>query len=154
MHARNSLVAGLFLLLGLLGMLTSIGYGVGAVDNPSPGMYPAVLSALLAVLALWLLVSSLRTKTGTEVDSLGGIIPDRSAMARFTGVILAIFAFAILLEWLGFIFTSFIFTATLFLIGTPTRPALAMLLTTLTVAFAYVLFVVVLRVPFPHGVWG
>ena len=153
MNVRASLIPGFLLSLGLWSMYVSIGYDLGTLGNPGPGLYPTVLSALLVVLVLPLLRSSLLKDADTEAVT-DIVFVDRSAVARFTAVTLSIAGFAVFLSSLGFLLTSLVFSAMLFWIGTPRRPVLVLLLTGLTVAFAYALFVIALRVPFPHGVWG
>ena len=60
------------LVLGLAISVVSWGYGFGSLKQPGPGLYPFFVGAAIAVFSLFILISELRSGTGTSpLDKAG-----------------------------------------------------------------------------------
>lgn len=101
---KRDLVGGFgFLLLALVGVEESLRLPLGSWQRPAPGLFPLLLSLVLAGMALALLLVALGTHATAP--------PGRSSAARPTRVwwtIVSLLAFYALLERLGFLITSFL----------------------------------------------
>ena len=64
----------LMLVLGIVIAVTSWGYGFGKFARPGPGLYPFFLGLAIAVFALFLLISELRSGTGKPVLDKEGAV--------------------------------------------------------------------------------
>lgn len=51
------------LVLGIAIVVVSLGYGFGSLARPGPGLYPAVIGAAIAISALFILISDLRSES-------------------------------------------------------------------------------------------
>lgn len=54
----------LLLVLGIAIVVVSLGYGVGSLSRPGPGLYPVFLGAAIATSAFFILISNLRSDPG------------------------------------------------------------------------------------------
>lgn len=64
----------LMLVLGVVISVVSWGYGFGKFARPGPGLYPFFLGLAIAVFALFILISELRSGTGKPVLDKGGAV--------------------------------------------------------------------------------
>ena len=55
----------LLLVLGIAIVVVSLGYGLGSLGRPGPGLYPVFIGAAISIFALFILISELRSKTST-----------------------------------------------------------------------------------------
>ena len=51
------------LVLGITIVVVCLGYGLGSLGRPGPGLYPAFLGAAISVFAFFILISELRSAT-------------------------------------------------------------------------------------------
>jgi putative tricarboxylic transport membrane protein len=120
-------------------------FPLGNLKSIGPGFFPLVLAALLGLLSLGLLVSSLAGREEKEPAKW----PDR--WAGIVIVLAALFAYGFLLKFLGFSLSTFLFSLALLKYGypkgwwTPLGGALA------TTFFTLVVFKYWLGTPFPAG---
>jgi putative tricarboxylic transport membrane protein len=99
-------------LSGLAGLLVAavLGYQAARLPyytriGPGPGFFPRWLCAILALLSLVILVRATRSR-----DPAAGIeLPDRPAVLRIVGVVVALFAVAFATTTLGFRLTMLTF---------------------------------------------
>lgn len=57
----------LMLVLGIVIAVISLGYGFGSFGRPGPGLYPFFIGAAIAIFALFILISELRSDTAKPV---------------------------------------------------------------------------------------
>ena len=129
----------------------SLKYPVGGIAKPGPGLYPLGLGLLLMFLSLVLLAQDL--KAGWSKGGAAGLTVSRKLkkVGYVIGVLIAaIFVF----EWAGYLVTIFSFMFLLTLAGGVQRWKKGLVISILTVAGVYVVFVVLLEQELPHGFFG
>jgi putative tricarboxylic transport membrane protein len=154
MERKSTSVAIALLVLAAWTLVDSARYGIGSFVAPGPGLFPFLLAGVLCVVSVVLLIHQ-RTRPGGDDGSDGSsIATDRRGVNTFWQVAAILFAYALLLESLGFALSSFICMSALFKAGNSWRWAAASVAAASLVAIAYALFVVVLNVPLPRGYWA
>jgi len=129
------------LALGLAGAWLAYGYGLGTLRRPGPGLWPFIVSCLIVVLAVMLLVVG-RHLDDTEKFTRSSILVAVGA-ATFValGVLLPVIGFEIPAVLLGIVWLRF-------LGGESWRSTIV--ISVLTTAAFYGLFLYALSVPLPH----
>jgi len=124
--------------------------GIRGFHNPGPGLTPFVLGLLLFLVSLYVLIISLLKKGGD--DETPGEGQSRTNYGKIGLVLVALFAYAFLLERLGFLITTWIFLFLLFRsVGNRWVTALvASISTVLATYFVFTFF----GVRFPPGILG
>lgn len=134
--------------LGLLVMILSYRLGLGGLHNPGPGLMPFLLGFFLCVIAVYFLltfISRKQIREGAADAEQGGI-----HVWRLWLVLASLFAYALLLEPLGFLVTTFLVLVILFR-TLDNRWSTILIASLLTALIAYVLFRY-LGVQFPKGI--
>jgi putative tricarboxylic transport membrane protein len=148
---RGRLIACVCLLaIFVAALVTSLDYSLTDALGPGPGFFPFWLSLIGAGLTLAILVQDVRSP-----DTSGEpLLPDRPAMLRGAGVLIALALVAALLEPLGFRLTMLVFIAgLLFWLGARSPTAIA--LTAAAGSFGvFHVFYYWLKVPLPIGALG
>jgi hypothetical protein len=112
--------------------------------GPGPGFLPYWLGVVLAVLALFLIISAVRGRL-------------RSADSRTSRALLAVAGMAVIvaaMELLGF-FTSFALLTFFLVYGIERRPLARAITAAAALALAFfILFRILLPIPLPAGAWG
>jgi putative tricarboxylic transport membrane protein len=135
-----------FVLFSLYVCFESWRLGIGSFFRPGAGFFPFYSGAVLGLLSLILGFLAFRGKM-EEAESW-------TDMGNTVTVSLAVLGFALLLTWLGFVITTFIFI--LFLLRAVERRALLFSAGTalfISAAF-YVVFALWLKAQFPAGILG
>lgn len=129
------------LVLGLGGAILAYGYGLGSLRKPGPGLWPFVVSLLIAILALVLLATG-RKLADSEAFTRASVLP-AIGIVTFIGL-------AVLMPVVGFEIPSLLLCAIWlrFLGGESWRSTV--LVSIGTVAAFYFLFLYGLRIPLPH----
>jgi putative tricarboxylic transport membrane protein len=129
------------LALGLTGAVLAYGYGLGTLKRPGAGLWPFVISMLIVTLSLLLLVIGRHLQDAEKFtrSSLLVII----GLATFVGI-------AVLLPIIGFEIPSLLLCVVWlkFLGGESWRSTV--IVSVVTVAAFYLLFLYGLRIPLPH----
>jgi hypothetical protein len=148
----KGLLSAVWILIGILVTVESFRLGIGRIEKPGPGMMPFLLGIILVLLSLRLLLSDTLRKGG------GGKTGETSIWAgvnfwRMGGVMLSLVGYGILLEKLGFALTTACSLFVLFKFVGSEGWRRALILTCLTVIFAHLLFVTLLRMEMPSFPW-
>lgn len=127
--------------IGVGGGMLSFAYGLGSLSEPGPGLWPLVVSAVIAVLSAVLLVAG-RGLTDSEAFT-------RSSLLAIAGMV-SFVAFGLLLPLTGFEIPALALCVIWlkFLGGEGWRNTVVISVVTVT-AF-YLLFLYGLRIPLPH----
>ena len=120
---------------------------IGNLRQPGPGFFPNLIAVILIVLSLILLMAG-----DKKIDKNPFIA--RQSGRRLLPVFLALLGYFFLLEFLGFVATSFLFMAVLFMTVTIQKWYRALLWALVTTGFAYLIFEVLLKSNLPKGVLG
>lgn len=127
--------------IGLAGAVMAWGYGLGSLHEPGPGLWPFVVSVVIAALSAVLLVVG-RGLTDSEAFTRSSVLP-------VVGVITFV-AFAFLMPLIGFEIPALVLSVIWlkFLGGETWRSTV--IVSIVTVAAFYFLFLYGLRIPLPH----
>jgi putative tricarboxylic transport membrane protein len=127
--------------IGIGGAVLAYGYGLGSFHEPGPGLWPFVVSVLIAALSAILLVVG-RGLTDSEAFT-------RSSLLPVVGV-LTFVAFGLLMPVSGFEIPALLLCVIWlkFLGGESWRSTA--IISVVTVAAFYLLFLYGLRIPLPH----
>jgi putative tricarboxylic transport membrane protein len=140
----------LLILFGALFCRSSLHIGIGSIGAPGPGLIPFGTGALLILFSLGTIVEMIVTKRAEA----GGRTPLFSG--RRWGVVLAVlaslFAYALVLNFLGFLATTFLVLTLLFKIPGQQSWKGALGAAALTTASTYALFVYALQCSLPSGI--
>ncbi len=118
----------------------------GSFRAPGPGFFPYCLGLILMGLSLVVLVQGVRKKAGLPET---GLRRDKVSIA-----LAAIFAYALVLDFLGYLLSSFILMSVLIRITVKKAWWFAPVLACLISLASYILFKVWLKVLLPAGFWG
>lgn len=133
--------AAMGIVIGVGGAILSHGYGLGSLREPGPGMWPFVVSVLIAVLSVVLLVTG-RGLTDSEAFTRSSVLP-------IVGVV-TFAAFGLLMPLVGFEIPALALCVIWlkFLGGENWRNTVV--ISVVTVAAFYLLFLYGLRISLPH----
>jgi putative tricarboxylic transport membrane protein len=152
MKKENLIIALTIEGIGIWMIIGSCGLGIQTLNNPGAGYFPFILSILLCLLGLPVLIGSLRNfvhaEVGEKAEGLKHVI-----LTKIGPIIASLVAYAVLLDILGSLITFFLLSWLLFWIANPRRWLFVTGLSTLVVAACYLIFIVLLQVPFPRGIW-
>jgi putative tricarboxylic transport membrane protein len=129
------------LAVGVAGVVLSYGYGLGSPRNPGAGLWPFIISVVIVALSLALLVGG-RHLTDSERFTASSVLP-------VVGL-LTFLAFGFLLPVIGFEIPALLLCVVWlrFLGGESWRSTIVV--SVVTVAFFYALFLHALSIPLPH----
>jgi putative tricarboxylic transport membrane protein len=127
--------------VGIGGAVLAYGYGLGSLREPGPGLWPFVVSVLIAALSTILLVVG-RDLTDSEAFTRSSVLP-------VIGIVTFV-AFGLLMPLTGFEMPALLLCVVWlkFLGGESWRNTVV--ISVVTVAAFYVLFLYGLRIPLPH----
>jgi putative tricarboxylic transport membrane protein len=98
--------------LGIFILIQSYGMGLGALGSPGAGLMPFLVGALLVVFSLFSLLRRLYGKG--DLKGLPAASKERPQLRRIGIVLGGLVGYALLLERLGYLVTSFLMLAILF----------------------------------------
>jgi putative tricarboxylic transport membrane protein len=138
----------LYLLLAILLIEESWRLGVGELRKPGSGLFPLLIGMFLLIVSFLLF---LQTRSHGTTDKEG------TEKVRYRNILLcisALYAFILVLEWLGFIVSTFFLI--LFLLKAIEHKGWRLAITTalLTAAVSYAFFGIALRAALPRGILG
>jgi putative tricarboxylic transport membrane protein len=138
------------IIIGILFCVASLRMGIGKVNAPGPGLIPFGAGALLILFSLATIFEAHFGKKAKERDHLFRGKRWRTALL----VLITLFAYALVLDVLGFILTSFLTLMVLFKISERQSWKTALGASVLTTGFSYFLFDSLLKCTFPRGFLG
>lgn len=139
----------MFLLFVLVVGSEAVTYNLGQnIRTVGPGFFPVVLLGILGLLSVALLVTALKDWP----KELRATWP--SHFQPLLLVVGAIVAYALVLPWLGFLITTFLFSIVMFRFGYPHKWLLPLVGAAVTSLAAMLVFEVWLNTQFPPGLLG
>ncbi len=143
--------------VALFSYTTTLPVRAGAPAAMSAGFYPKMLSVLLGVLSLLMMRSSLKVVPVPEdcppPVKKAPLYKTKGGLNMFLTLALLV-VYPLILEHLGFAFAAFLFLAIMLVILTdePKKHMIRIMVTTLLLTIVmYVIFKIILRIPFPTG---
>ncbi|HBE46349.1 conserved membrane hypothetical protein [uncultured spirochete] len=141
------------LFLGLIGIALLIGVYILSESFPEPheaqlgaSVFPRIVSALLAVVGIFIALQSLKKKSNAELHI------ENAKMVFFTFFILLLYG--LLVKKAGFLILTPVFIAVLLNIMKYSTIIINLLTSILTTAGIYLVFKIFLSVPLPEGILG
>jgi len=140
------------LLLGMGFAVEAHKLKLGRISRPDPGFFPFWLAVAFIILAglLFIQVYRKRADSGSSESSLW----DGAKWTKVLFSLLAMLGYALVLERLGYLLTTFILMSLLFRQVGSRSWRITILGSIGTSFFTYVLFKVWLQVQLPGGLWG
>ena len=148
MPKYNRLSALFFILFSLFVCQQSMGYGLGSLRHPGPGLMAFGAGAGVGVLALVILVQSMMSK-----ESQGGDVGEKRTLRKgmFLLICVSLFTYTIAVSWLGFLLSTFAFIVFLLRLIEPERWWRTVTKAILITIGDYLVFVVWLELKLPKG---
>ena len=152
MNLRKSNIAVALLLAGLAGwlFLQANKLNFGTMRVPQTAFFPKVLASLLLVFTVLLLVQSLRERESSERSEK--IEPE--GWFRIGATLATLIGFAFVLEWLGFLLSTFLLMVLLLRAIEPQNWLRVLAIALATSVSAYLIFAWLLNIPLPAGILG
>jgi putative tricarboxylic transport membrane protein len=146
---RKDLISGIFwLALGIMFTLWSSSYQIGNFGEPGPGLLPLILGILLIFFSLILVARGLRAYRTQET---GNTVSLPASWKRIAYTLAVLLSATVLFEKAGYLLSIFLFMVFLML-WTEWRNMKKVLLTALLTTLAvYLVFILLLKQPFPAG---
>ncbi len=152
---KFDLISGLiWFILGIIICIESIKLNLGNFHNPGPGFLPFVSGATLGLFGSILTFSTILKRSGKEGELNGKVICVKRNWKTFFLILLTLFAYSFLLEYLGFAVTTFIFLSILFKLKEPKRSVMPFVFSAVATILSVLIFVVWLKCQFPGGIFG
>jgi putative tricarboxylic transport membrane protein len=138
-----------FILLGFaLGALyESLKLPFGRVKAPAPGFFPTVLAVLLVLVSFVTLLTALRENASSREHA------ESVSLKKILWNLGALFAFALLLESVGFLVTTIVFLILLFRIVERQSWGLTVAVAFSAAAASYIILKRLLGIPLPGGLF-
>jgi putative tricarboxylic transport membrane protein len=143
-----------FLIFSLFVCQQSVGMGLGKFRQPGSGFLSFSAGAVIGILALWFLIQSTISKESRGKVSSSGDEQGALSKIRLLLICLALFAYVIVFNWLGFVLSTFLFVLFVFPVAEPQRWWRVVMKAILITLGNYLVFVVWLGVNLPKGVLG
>lgn len=151
---KSELVGGFFwFILGIILCIESIRLDLGAFGFPGPGFMPFLLGVFIGLLGLIHMFTFILNRLGEEKELNAEKIWMKENLKRVPFISLTIIGYALLLELLGFLLTTFIFLFFLFKFNEPRKWVMPLVMSGVTAILSYFVFLVFLKCPFPRGIF-
>jgi putative tricarboxylic transport membrane protein len=139
-----------FLILGIVYLIGSVNLGIGSAISPGAGLYPSFIGITLIFIAFPFFLLSLKQKEPQQAKEEA--FPKGKDLKRVVSLALTFVFFAIFLKPLGYwVCGTALMGASLKLLGMQSWGKVV-LISILTTAISYFLFVSILKVPIPLGI--
>ena len=151
MKRANLVIALALEAFGILIIVECFKLEIKTLNDPGAGFFPVILAVAMCLLALPILIGALR-KSGADAGKRtpgAGRIP----FGKIAVVMGALAGYALFLNLLGSLLTFFFYMFGLFWMGNQRRWLFVSGVSALVAALAHLLFVTLLQVPFPPGIW-
>jgi putative tricarboxylic transport membrane protein len=140
-----------FLALGIAYLIGSLDLRLGSATSPGPGLYPFFVGLTLLAITVPLFLLSLKTKEPRQGEEEA--FPRGKDLKRVVALASMFIFFAVLLKPLGYwICSTVLMGASLKLLGMRSGKKI-IVISVLTTAISYLLFVSILKVPIPLGIF-
>ncbi len=140
-----------WMIFGVLICIGAAGLSLGNFHNPGPGFLPFICGALLAGLSFICILQE--GGGGAPKAEEKPLIADRQRAWKAALALIALLAYAIGMEYLGFLVSTVIFLAFLWWIVEPQRWYIMIFGSILASAASYTIFEVLLQSPLPKGIF-
>ncbi len=146
-------VSGFFwLAVGLITLYGSFHLGLGTFREPASGFFPLLAGCVICFLAIIVLLQSFRRReeAWAKLSTLWAEVDWHRPLI----IVFLIVGFILVLEWLGFILSGFLFLFILFKWEGKMSWRKAIMIPLITLIFTYLIFDVFLKANLPKGILG
>ena len=151
MKNRDLVSSIIWMAVGGLFVAGALQQGLMRKGVPGPGFLPFFSGLALIFVSLFVLIPTL---TQREKKKNSDFFPERDSFRKLLFALVALFAFGIALEYVGYLLSTFLFMFFIARLMEPKGWRTTALLALLTAVLSYVLFVVLLEVQLPKGLLG
>jgi hypothetical protein len=151
MKRANLVIALALEAFGILIIVECFKLEIKTLNDPGAGFFPVILAIGMCLLALPIFIGALKKSDvdmGKKAQGLGHV-----PFGKIATVLGALAGYAVFLNFLGSLLTFFFFMFGLFWMGNQRRWLFVSGVSALVAALAHLLFVTLLQVPFPPGIW-
>jgi hypothetical protein len=135
------------MILGIVIIIVSLGYGFGTLRKPGPGLYPFFIGLLILFFSIALLILGLKSKSSEPLFT-------KSGLKTFLLMVIVFFLWIIVMPVLGYVLTTFAVTYAFCKIMKLEGWLKPLALSIGTALFIYLLFDVWLYIDLPRGIFG
>ncbi len=128
-------------------------YGFMQEGVPGPGLLPLIAGIILIALGIGVLVPAVKKERKGKLPEVM-FFPERESLKKVSLAILALAAYGMALEYLGFLLVTLLFMVFLLKFIEPQRWPVVLAASFLTAASSYILFQFLLKVQLPKGILG
>jgi putative tricarboxylic transport membrane protein len=153
MKYRDMIGSLFWITVGIVFCVGALHYGLFKSGVPEPGLLPFIAGVVLIILGTGVLVSSWKTSSKEE-NTKGPFFPERSSLRRLCFSVFALCAYLAIVEWVGFVLTTFLFMIFLMRFVEPQKWKTILTCSALTTMISYLLFDVLLGTHLPKGFLG
>ncbi len=146
---RESWGSVVWVFFGILICLGSVRLSLGSFRNPGPGFLPFVTGAILTGLALVVFLQSRQTGAGDQERK--PFLADKKKCLKAVLTLIGLLAYAVGMEYLGFLLSTTLFLAFLLGVVEPQKWYIVVLGSILSSVASYTLFEILLKSPLPKG---
>jgi putative tricarboxylic transport membrane protein len=135
--------------VGVVICIFSVKLSLGTLRNPGPGFLPFATGAILAGLSF---IYHLQSRGGLSAESKAKPIwKDKNRGFKMVLTIFALMVYAVAMEYLGFLMSTFVFLAFLLRFIEPQRWSVVLLGSLITSSACFFIFEVLLKCQLPRG---
>lgn len=120
----------------------------GEMDQPGAAVFPVAVGVILALASLATLREGWRLDRGAQIA-----LPAGADLGRLVGLIGLLLGYVVALPWLGQIVSSMVFCAVLMRVLSDLGWTRIVVYSAIIAIGLYAVFVRLLQVPMPHGIW-
>ena len=151
MKNRDLVSSIIWMALGGLFVAGALQQGLMRRGVPGPGFLPFFSGLALIFVSLFVLIPALGQRGKPES---GNFFPERDSFRKIQLALIALFAFGIAMEYVGYLLTTFLFMFFAARLMEPKGWRTTTLVALLAAVVSYLLFVVLLEVQLPTGPFG
>ena len=148
MADRNRIAAVVLVAFGLVAVEEAARLRIGSIVRPGPGFFPLVLAAAFTVTCVVVAIGAFRS-SGVPMTA-----PASLGWAKIAVTMAALFVYAVVLERVGFVLSTFALLLFFFRGLERQRWSVALAGSIVTACVTYLVFKVWLHVQLPPGPWG
>ena len=153
MVKKNSIGGGVGIFVGFVFLYGSIKLGLYNESGPLAGLFPLIASIILIFLSTITFISSI-TREKEKIEGNQNFFPEKESIKRVLGVVFSLIFYQVVFEKLGYFLSTLIFTIFLLKVFEPKKWTTIFKISILITVLSYILFVYLLHVRFPKGIFG
>jgi putative tricarboxylic transport membrane protein len=138
--------------LAILICIGSLRLSLGSFQNPGPGFFPFIAGLVMGVLAAMLYFQARRSASSAK-ETKQPLWTNHGGVKKIVLTTIALLVYAIGMDYLGFLISTFIFFVFLLRTIEPQRWGLVILESLLASGISYVIFEIWLQAQLPRGIF-